>query len=146
MATAERPTSPATHEVLNQAPPLEGHNSFDSDTVLVEALRREGADWAEDQARELGAICGRPEWIRRGALANENPPRLRTHDRYGNRIDEVEFHPAWHELMELEISHGLHTSPWRDPKPGAHVARAVQFILASQVEAGVGCPISMTYS
>src|SRR2546423_1131135 len=136
----------ATHEVLNQPPPLEGYNVFERDAVLVEALRREGGDWARDDARALGAICGRPDMITRGVQANENPPRLRTHDRFGNRIDEVEFHPAWHELMRLGISHGLHASPWRDPRPGAHVARAAKFILLSQIEAGVGCPISMTYS
>ena len=146
MATVERAQTEPTHEVFNQPPPLEGYNVFERDTALVEALRREGADWAEDQARELGAICGRADVIRLGVLANENPPRLRTHDRFGNRIDEVEFHPAWHELMRLGISHGLHASPWRDPRPGAHVARAAKFILLSQVEAGVGCPISMTYS
>jgi putative acyl-CoA dehydrogenase len=145
LSTLEQ-TTVATHEVTNQAPPLEGYNVFERDTVLVEALRREGGDWAEDEARELGAICGRPDVIGRGALANENPPRLRTHDRFGNRIDEVEFHPAWHELLRLGISQGLHASPWRDPRPGAHVARAAKFILLSQVEAGVGCPISMTYS
>lgn len=145
MATVERPRS-ETHEVTNQAPPLEGHNSFGTDRVLVEALRREGADWAEDRAIELGEICGRPETIRLGAAANENPPRLRTHDRFGNRIDEVEFHPAWHELLGLGISHALHALPWREPKPGAHVARGGLFMLLGQVEAGVGCPISMTYS
>jgi putative acyl-CoA dehydrogenase len=146
MATAERAQTQPTHEVFNQPPPLEGYNVFGSDQVLVEALRREGADWAEDEARELGEICGRADVIHRGVQANENPPKLRTHDRFGNRIDEVDFHPAWHELMRLGISHGLHASPWRDPRPGAHVARAAKFILLSQVEAGVGCPISMTYS
>ena len=93
MATIESRPGAATHEVLNQAPPLESHNAFDSDTVLVEALRREGGDWAEERARELGAICGRPATLRLGAEANENPPKLRTHDRYGNRVDEVAFHP-----------------------------------------------------
>jgi putative acyl-CoA dehydrogenase len=136
----------ATHEVTNQALPLEGHNAFESDQVLVEALRREGADWAEDRARELGAICGRPEVLRAGGLANEHPPKLRTHDRFGNRIDEVEFHPAWHDLLGLGVEHGLHALPWREPQPGAHVARGVLFMLLGQVEAGVGCPISMTYS
>jgi putative acyl-CoA dehydrogenase len=139
-------TGEATHEVFNQPPPLEGYNTFESDRVLVEALRREGADWAEESARELGAICGRPQTLRLGVQANENPPQLRTHDRFGNRIDEVEFHPAWHELMRLSVERGLHALPWRDPKPGAHVARAAMFMLTSQVEAGVGCPISMTYS
>jgi putative acyl-CoA dehydrogenase len=134
-----------THEVTNQAPPLEGYNVFERDTVLVEALRREGGGWAAQRARDAGAFWGGDpqEW---GRLANENPPKLRTHDRFGNRIDEVEFHPAWHELLRLGISQGLHASPWRDPRPGAHVARAAKFILLSQVEAGVGCPISMTYS
>jgi putative acyl-CoA dehydrogenase len=137
---------PATHEVFNQPPPLEGYNSFEADRVLVEALRREGAEWAEGSARELGGICGRPRTLRLGVEANENPPKLRTHDRFGNRIDEVDFHPAWHELLRLSVEHGLHALPWREPKPGAHVARAAMFMLTSQVEAGVGCPISMTYS
>jgi putative acyl-CoA dehydrogenase len=136
----------ATHEVFNQPPPLEGHNTFESDRVLVEALRREGADWAEESVRALGAICGRPDVIRLGVEANENPPKLRTHDRFGHRVDEVEFHPAWHELMRVSVERGLHALPWREPKPGAHVARAAMFMLTSQVEAGVGCPISMTYS
>src|SRR5581483_8954219 len=133
-------------EVFNQSSPLAPYNPFESDRVLTEAIRREGAEWAAEEARELGAICGRPDVIDMGVQANENPPRLRTHDRFGNRIDEVEFHPAWHELMRLGISHGLHASPWREPRPGAHVARAAKFVLLSQVEAGVGCPISMTYS
>jgi putative acyl-CoA dehydrogenase len=146
MSKLEERSPAATHEVFNQAPPLEGYNVFERDRTLVEAMRREGAEWAEDEARELGAICGRPDVIANGVEANQHPPRLRTHDRFGNRIDEVEFHPAWHELMELGISQGLHASPWRDPRPGAHVARAAKFVLLSQVEAGVGCPISMTYS
>jgi putative acyl-CoA dehydrogenase len=150
MATAERRpeqgTSGPTHEVFNQSSPLAPYNPFESDRVLVEAVRREGAEWAEDEARELGAICGRPDVIDQGRQANENPPKLRTHDRFGNRIDEVEFHPAWHDLMRLGVGHGLHASPWREPRQGAHVARAAKFIQLSQVEAGVGCPISMTYS
>ena len=105
--------------------------SSSADRPLVEALRREGADWAEDAARELGAICGRrarrSSW---GVEANENPPRLRTHDRFGNRIDEVEFHPAWHELMRLAVAHGLHALAVDASRgPGAHVARAAAFML-----------------
>src|SRR6202007_1691235 len=96
--------------------------------------------------RARGRLAASADAQELGVQANENPPRLRTHDRFGNRIDEVEFHPAWHELMRVGISHGLHASPWRDPRPGAHVARAAKFVLLSQVEAGVGCPISMTYS
>ena len=138
--------SGATHDVPNQSRPLEGYNVFEADRVLVEALRREGADWAVARGRALGQVCGRRDVIELGRLANENPPKLRTHDRFGNRIDEVEFHPAWHELMAVGIGAGLHALPWREPQPGAHVARAALFMLLAQVEAGVGCPISMTYS
>jgi len=146
MSVAEPRAERATHEVANQPPPLEGYNVLESDPVLVAALDREGGGWARQRARELGAICGRPDMIRLGAEANEYPPRLRTHDRFGHRIDEVAFHPAWHELLALGVSHGLHAMPWRDPRPGAHVARAAMFMLLAQVEAGVGCPLSMTYS
>ena len=146
MATAQQRSVAATHEVFNQPPPLENHNVFGADLALLEAVEREGAGWAVESIAELGAICGRPDVIRLGVEANENPPRLRTHDRFGHRVDEVEFHPAWHELMRVGISHGLHASPWRDPQPGAHVARGAAFMALTQVEAGVGCPISMTYS
>ena len=128
----------------NQPPPLVGHDLFSGNTPLVEGLRRL-APWAEERARALGvALGGEPlEW---GRLANEHPPILRTHDRFGNRIDEVEFHPAWHAMMRLSVEHGLHALPWREPQPGAHVARAVLMMLAMQVEPGHGCPISMTFS
>ena len=145
MATAERPGT-ATHEVTNQAPPLENFNSFQQDRPMVEALDREGADWAAERAREWGAICGSQQVIRWGFEANEKEPQLRTHDRFGHRIDEVEFDSSWHELMRLGIAEGLHASPWREARPGAHVARASLFMLLMQAEAGVGCPISMTYS
>jgi putative acyl-CoA dehydrogenase len=135
-----------THEVTNQPPPLEDFNCFDSDTALIEAVHREGATWAEGRARELGAICGSREAIRWGIDANEHPPRLRTHDRFGNRVDEVEYDPAWHQLMGTGIRHGLHALPWREPRGGAHVARAAMFSLLLQAEAGVGCPISMTFA
>ncbi len=129
----------------NQAPPLEGYNLFEQDAVLVEALRREGGGWAEETASELGGIAGGEplEW---GRLANEYPPVLRSHDRYGNRIDEVEFHPAWHDLMRLSLRFGIHSLPWREPRPGAHAARAAMFFVMAQVEAGHGCPVSMTYA
>ena len=107
MATAER-RSTGTHEVFNQPPPLEDYNPFDADRVLVEALRREGGEWAEAEARELGAICGSHQTIRWGFEANERKPELRTHDRYGHRIDEVEFDSSWHELMRIGVGHGLH--------------------------------------
>jgi putative acyl-CoA dehydrogenase len=111
----------------------------------MEALTRESAGWAADDAHRLGVAAGGAA-LRWGIQANANPPVLRTHDRYGHRVDEVEFHPAWHELMRLAVGHGLHALPWRDPRPGAHAARAALFFVLSQAEAGHGCPISMTYS
>jgi putative acyl-CoA dehydrogenase len=120
-----------THEVQNQAPPLVGYNAFEEDRPLVEAFEREGAGWARDRAREIGEFAG-GEAIELGRQANENPPVLRTHDRYGNRIDEVEFHPAWHRLMDFAVSHGAHSLPWTDPRPGAHVARAAIFMPLGQ--------------
>ncbi|HET7045173.1 MAG TPA: acyl-CoA dehydrogenase family protein [Gaiellaceae bacterium] len=133
---------PGTAE--NQPPPLAGHDLFAQNRPLAEGIAR-AAPWALDRAHALGReLGGEPlEW---GRLANEHPPILRTHDRYGNRIDEVEYHPAWHALMRMSVAHGLHALPWREPREGAHVARAALMMLAMQVEAGHGCPISMTFS
>ncbi len=136
----------ATHEVLNQPPPYEGHNVFTDDVPLGEAVEREGAGWAEAELTELGALAGSPETIRWGFQANENPPVLRTHDRFGHRADEVEYHPAYHDLMRVAVGHGLHARPWRDEREGAHVARAAKLIVWSQLDAGHTCPVSMTYS
>ena len=130
-----------THEVLNQPPPLEGYNLFDHDTPLAEALEREGGEWACERVRAVGELAG-GEAIRWGVQANAYPPVLRTHDRYGNRIDEVEFHPAWHELMRAGVTHGLHALPWREPGKGAHPARAAMFYMLSQAEAGFGCHVT----
>ncbi|MBI3838338.1 MAG: isovaleryl-CoA dehydrogenase [Planctomycetia bacterium] len=135
-----------THEVQNQVPPLVGYNLFTSDRALVEALQREGAGWAEDQARRLGEILGSDEVIQWGFDANNNPPVLHTHDARGQRIDEVRFHPSWHALMRLSVSFGLHNLPWGKPRDGAHAARAALFMLAGENEAGHSCPISMTYA
>jgi putative acyl-CoA dehydrogenase len=134
-----------THEVVNQVPPLEGYNVYEHDRALGEALHREGAAWAEERVRQLGRLAG-GDAIAWGFKANAFPPVLRTHDRNGNRIDEVEFHPAWHDLMRLAVAHELHGLPWRQPRPGGHVARAALFFVLAQAEAGHGCPISMTYS
>ena len=136
----------ATHEVFNQPPPLVDYNLFEQDAALREGVAREGAGWATERLREIGAVAGSEEAIAWGEQANRYPPELHTHDRYGHRIDEVSFHPVWHELMRRAVGWGLHAAPWRDPQPGAHVARAAGFLLWSQVEAGHGCPISMTYA
>src|SRR3954465_5566538 len=143
MAATTRP-SDATHEVANQPPPYVGRNLFTDHAALVEALAREGAGWARGRRARAGGVGGGEpiEWARQ---ANENPPKLRTHDRFGNRIDEVEFHPAWHELMRLSVANGVHAGPWRDPREGAHVARAAKMLLISETEFGHGFPISMTY-
>ena len=143
--TAEAPEH-ATHSVFNQSTPLENVNLYEIDLPLKEAVRREGAGWAEGRISALGEICGEPDIQLAGRDANEFPPRLKAFDRFGNRIDEVEFHPAWHQLMALGIEHDLHALPWREPGIGANVARAALFSQLTQVEAGVGCPISMTFS
>jgi putative acyl-CoA dehydrogenase len=145
MATVERPSF-GTHQVANQPPPLVDYNVFESDRPLVEAVAREGADWARERISGVGEFAGSGQAQELGRLANENPPKLRTHDRYGNRVDVPEFHPAWDELMAVGVANELHCSPWKEPRPGAHVARGAAFMCMSQAEAGIGCPISMTYS
>src|SRR5271165_4141708 len=135
-----------THTVFNQVPPLADLDVFASNLPLVEAVEREGAGWVRERASRLGRFVGGEPQQLWGRLANENKPILRTFDRYGNRIDEVEFHPAWHQLMKAGVEHGLHSLPWREPQPGSHVARAALFMVLTQAEAGFGCPISMTYS
>jgi putative acyl-CoA dehydrogenase len=136
---------PVTHEVTNQVPPLAGHDVAD-DPALLAGLERAGAGWAAGELHELGRLAGSEQAQEWGRLVNENEPVLRTHDRYGHRIDEVEFHPYWHELMTVAVSHGLHGTPWRDSRVGAHAARAAKFYVWGQVEAGHSCPISMTYA
>ena len=133
------------YEVTNQPPPLEPYNLLQSDRVLVAALVRDKADWAVDELSALGKVLGAPETIQLGFAANANPPVLRAFDRYGHRLDEVEFHPAWHALLSLAVEAGLHSSPWTAPRPGAHVARAAGTFMLAQIESGVYCPIAMTY-
>jgi putative acyl-CoA dehydrogenase len=134
-----------THSVTNQPPPLADYDMFSTDRALTGAVAAEGGDWAADELKAFGLRLGTAEILALGDLANRNSPVLHTFDRYGHRIDEVEFHPAWHELMTLAVGQGLHSGPWADPKPGAHVARAAGVYLMCQVEAGVQCPVTMTY-
>jgi putative acyl-CoA dehydrogenase len=135
-----------THTVFNQPPPLEGVDVFASNTALVEGVQREGAGWVLERASELGRLIGGEPQQQWGREANENKPVLRTHDRFGNRIDEVEFHPAWHKLMALGVGHELHSLPWTSEQPFAHTARAALYMTAMQAEAGFCCPITMTFA
>ncbi|MFF5103692.1 DNA alkylation response protein [Streptomyces sp. NPDC000134] len=141
----DRPAGHATHDVTNQPPPLAPYDAGE-DTALLEGLRREGAGWAEAELRRLGRRAGSAEAQEWGELANRHEPVLRTHDRYGNRIDEVEYHPSWHHLMRVAVGEGLAGAPWADGRPGAHVARTAGGLVWGHTEAGHGCPVSMTYA
>ena len=144
MATIDHTRS--THEVANQARPLEPVNLFEIDRPLAEGLERENAAWGVDRARDLGAAAGTAEAREHSFRCERNEPRLVTHDRYGHRVDEVDLDPSWHWLLRTAVEREIHSLPWRDEKPGAHVARASLMYLWSQVNAGVMCPVSMTYS
>jgi putative acyl-CoA dehydrogenase len=133
-----------THVVTNQVLPLQDYNPATS-PVLTEALIREGGEWGLDEVTELGALSGSAQAQRWGELADRNQPILHTHDRYGNRVDHVEYDPAYHELMTAAIGHGLHAAPWADDRPGAHVVRAAKTSVWT-AEPGHMCPISMTYA
>ncbi len=135
-----------THAVTNQPPPLVGRDLLADDPALTEAVERHGADGCLPRLHELGVLAGSEAARRLAVDADSNPPVLRTHDRYGNRIDEVTFHPAWHRLMTSAVEFGLHAAPWADDQPVAHTARAAGFLIWSQVESGHMCPISMTYA
>jgi putative acyl-CoA dehydrogenase len=141
----------ATHEVFNQSPPFEDVNLFTADQALVEAVTREGGGHAAKRLTAFGAVCGSADALQRGRLANENPPRLKSFDGKGRRLDAVEFHPAYHECMQISMHEGLHCSAWdhlarpgAQPVPGANVARSAGTYMAIQMEAGHQCPITMT--
>jgi putative acyl-CoA dehydrogenase len=135
-----------THEVFNQVPPLEGVDVFASNVPLVEAVQREGVGWVAERASVLGRFVGGEPQQQWGRLANENEPILRLFDRYGHRIDEVEFHPAWHQLMKMGVENELHSLPWTSEEPLPHTARAALYMTAMQAEAGFACPITMTFA
>jgi putative acyl-CoA dehydrogenase len=141
-----RHTRASTHEVVNQPPPLENLNLYDTDTALREGLQREGGAWAEERVRTYGAVMGSAHTVALGFAANHNEPELEAFDRFGHRVDQVAFHPAWHELMGLAMEHAVHALPWREPRAGAHVARSAMHSMLSQVEAGHACPITMTFA
>ncbi|MBV9673269.1 MAG: isovaleryl-CoA dehydrogenase [Verrucomicrobia bacterium] len=137
---------PSPEAVFNQPPPLENYNLFESDCALKEAVNRNGGDWIDAHAREFGELLGKPETIELGVLVNRFTPELRTHDRFGNRIDEVAYHPAYHELMRIGVSAQTHSLPWIEKRPGAHVARAALVMLRHQIDEGSSCPLTMTFA
>jgi len=145
MSVSSAPAS-TTHDVFNQAPPLAPYNVYEADAALREAVEREGGGWGVDRLRDTGELAGSPEAIAHSERAERNEPVLRTHDRYGNRVDEVELDPSWHWLLRQAIERECHGLPWRDPQPGAHVVRAALFMTWSQTNAGVMCPVSMTHA
>jgi len=134
-----------THEVHNTVAPLANVNLYQIDTALREAVAREGAQHDDAGLAVLGAQLGRAEVLELGRLANQYPPLLQQYDAGGRRIDELEFHPAWHSLMRLLIENGAHTSPWLEGN-GAQVARAARYLMFGQVENGSQCPVTMTYA
>ena len=136
----------ATHEVLNQPGALEGYNAYGGDQALVAAARVFGADWASDALHRAGALVGSAHVQHLARQANRHLPELRTHDRFGHRVDVVEFHPAYHELMGLIYGCGTHSFAWTHERAGAHVARGVLSYLWNQGENGVCCPMGMTFA
>jgi putative acyl-CoA dehydrogenase len=138
-------TNPA-REVLNQAPPLEPVNLFEVDLALREALAREGGEWGIDRARDAGAVAGGTEAREHSRRAERNLPTLLTHDRFGNRVDEIELDPSWHWLLRGAVERQIHSLPWREERPGGHTVRAAMFMLWGNANDGVMCPVSMTYA
>ena len=145
-ATHIHPEPHVTHSVFNQAPPRVDVNEYELDTVLVEAVRRHDGAWGDAELREIGALVGSESFKHDAHLANTITPVLHTFDRWGHRIDEVEYHPAYHRIISAAIAHGAHTRCWADPQPGSHVVRAAAFMLFGQIEPGHGCPVSMTHA
>jgi putative acyl-CoA dehydrogenase len=141
MAVVER-----THDVLNQPPPLEPYNAFEADLPLQEALEREGGAWGVDRVRDFGAAAGSAEAREHSRRALRNIPRLLTHDRFGNRVDAIDYDPSFHWLLRLAIERELPSLPWRDPRPGAHVVRAGMFLMLNGLDTGPACPVAINYA
>ncbi|HEX8067363.1 MAG TPA: acyl-CoA dehydrogenase family protein [Thermoleophilaceae bacterium] len=140
------PATLPTHEVLNQPPPLHGHNVFEANPPLREALEREGGGWGVDRCRDIGEVLGSEEADEHCRRAQRNVPRLHTHDRFGNRIDAIEYDPGFHWMLRMGIERELSSLPWRDPRPGAHVVRAAMFTMLNGLDTGPACPVSINYA
>ncbi|MEO9329747.1 acyl-CoA dehydrogenase family protein [Gordonia aurantiaca] len=145
-ATHIHPEPHVTHSVFNQAPPRVDVNEYELDRVLVEAVGRHDGAWGDAELREIGALVGSESFKHDAHLANTITPVLHTFDRWGHRIDEVEYHPSYHRIISSAIAHGAHTRCWEDPQPGSHVVRAAAFMLFGQIEPGHACPVSMTHA
>jgi putative acyl-CoA dehydrogenase len=135
-----------THDVTNVPPPFAGRNLFAGDAALRDAALIHGGDWAQHPLLALGDAAGSEEVLQWGEDANRYLPELQTFDRFGRRVDEVKFHPAYHSLMALAMQHRIHSIAWREKRSGRHVAHAAMLSLFTQAEAGVMCPVSMTYA
>ncbi|MFW0793811.1 acyl-CoA dehydrogenase family protein [Gordonia sp. CPCC 205515] len=144
--THAHPQPHVTHEVFNQSTPRVDINEYELNTVLVEAVTRHDGAWAQDELREIGALVGTEQFQHDAKLANTITPELHTFNRWGQRIDEVEYHPSYHRIISASIAHGAHTRCWDDPQPGSHVVRAAAFMLFGQIEPGHACPVSMTHA
>jgi putative acyl-CoA dehydrogenase len=138
--------SGGTHEVVNQPPPLVDYNAFDADIALRDALIREGGEWGLERARDFGAVVASAEALDHAKRAQRNGPVLRTHDRYGNRIDEIEYDPSMHWMLRLGVEREVNSLPWRDPRSGAHVVRACLMHLFDELDTGPCCPMSINYA
>src|SRR6187402_865642 len=134
------------HAVVNQVPPRTDIDEYATNTALVEAVTRYDAAWSEEQLHRIGRYVSTPEFQHDAELANKYGPILNQYDRYGNRVDEIEYDESYHRIMAAHLAEGGHTSAWAEPKPGANVARAAVFMMFAQVEAGHACPISMTHA
>jgi putative acyl-CoA dehydrogenase len=146
MSTTSRTDRSATHEVLNQPPPLVDYNAFEADPALGEALIREGGEWGLDRVRDFGAVVASAEALDHAKRAQRNIPVLKTHDRYGNRVDEIDYDPSMHWMLRLGVEREVNSLPWREPRSGAHVVRAGMFHLFNQLDTGPCCPMSINYA
>jgi putative acyl-CoA dehydrogenase len=139
-------TTLATHDVTNQPGEFADINLYATDLALRDAVQREAGDWLDTRAHALGEAAGSEQVLQWGDEANRNPPELVSFDRYGRRVDEARFHPSYHALMQLAMEHGIHDVAWDTDRAGGHVGHAALLALFTQAEAGVMCPINMTYA
>jgi putative acyl-CoA dehydrogenase len=146
VSSTSRAPRAATHEVLNQPPPLADYNAFEADPALREALTREGGEWGLDRVRDFGAVVASAEALAHAKRAQRNIPVLQTHDRYGNRIDQIDYDPSMHWMLRLGVEREVNSLPWREPRAGAHVVRAGLFHLFNQLDTGPCCPMSINYA